>query len=142
MNKSRLNILAIAGFFAVLMTIALSLPYPWCGLSSWLENLITRQNFCGCLCPWWIFVLGQIISSYFLFLLAQSVKKHSRFKYIVLQFIIGTIFFIFHLIAHNYYVEGSVYDSSVFCPWMWLIGLVLAIIFSLLPIYKGKELNK
>ena len=139
MNRSKLNFLSIIGFLSVAIIILISLPYPWCGLSSWLEALITKVQNCGCICPWWLFVIGQIITAYFLFLLAQSIKKHSRLKYIILQFIIGMLFFFFHGIIHSYYLQREVYQESIFCNWMWLIGLIVATIFSLLPIYKDKK---
>jgi len=139
MNRSKLNFLSIVGFLSVATIILLSLPYSWCGLSSWLESLITKTYNCGCICPWWLFVIGQIITAYFLFLLAQSIKKHIRLKYVILQFTIAMLFFFFHGIVHSYYLQREVYQESVFCNWMWLIGLIIAIIFSLLPIYKNKK---
>lgn len=139
MNKSRLNFISIVGFLSITTVILLSLPYPWCGLSSWLETLIIKMENCGCLCPWWLFVMGQIISSYFLFLLAQSIKKHSRVKYVILQFLISLCFFIFHLLIHNYYISHNIFASSVYCSWMWLMGLVIFILFSLLPIYRKED---
>jgi len=139
MKNSKLNFLSIIGFLSILTIVLLSLPYPWCGLSSWLEAFISIVESCACVCPWWLFSIGQIISSYFLFLLAQSIKKHSRIKYVVLQILIGLIFYIFHIFIHNYYIGKQIYQASVFCPWMWLIGLIIGVIFSILPIYKPKE---
>lgn len=142
MESSKLNFLSIAGFFAITVVILMAMPYPWCGLSSWLEALFIKVENCACICPWWLFSIAQIISSYFLFLLAQSIKKHSRVKYVILQIIIGLIFYILHIFIHNYYLEKQIYQTSVFCPWMWLIGLVLTLFFSLLPIYNEDSEDK
>jgi len=139
MKSSKLNFLSIIGFLSITVVILMAMPYPWCGLSSWLEALFKKVENCACICPWWLFSIAQIISSYFLFLLAQSIKKHSRVKYVVLQILIGLIFYFFHNFMHNYYIGKQIYQASVFCPWMWLIGLVLTVIFSILPIYKQKE---
>ncbi len=138
MRNSKHNLLSVTAFLVVSLLILISLPYPWCGLSSRLETLITKQNECHCLCPWWLFVVGQIVSSYFLFLLARTPKKHSKVKYVVLQAGIGIFFFVYHHLVHNYYIGKSMFEASVFCNWVWLIMLGIVLLFSIFPIY-GEE---
>lgn len=139
MKYRKINLLLVSAFIIVSVLIFISLPYPWCGLSSWLESLITRQSECQCLCPWWLFVTGQMIISYFLFLLARTPKKHSRLTYVILQSAIGFFFFVYHHLVHNHYISRGIFEASVVCNWVWLIMLGIVLLFSVFPIHRQED---
>jgi len=119
----------LSSLLILTIIVFLALPYPFCPLSWWLETLIVKDfNPCPCLCPWWLFILLQLLISLILKKYFQTRIKHQRRSYLIAQ-IINLIFInLFHWLMHRYYIAQQVFDPSVFCRYFILISLLLGLI--------------
>jgi hypothetical protein len=137
--KNKTWILPVTTIALLTIITFIALPYPFVPLGIWLERLLKPVEDCICFCPWWLFALLQITGSLTIFQFIKTEKQPSRPKYLMLLAFLGLGAFIFHLLAHNYFLKEKMFEVSIFCDWYWLIVLILILIFGILKIKKDKK---
>lgn len=119
MSKSKITVwLSITALFAISL---LSLPYPFVGL-------LGEAN-CECFCPFWIFIGFQAISSLIYTIYYKTLPKEKRSGYTLFLITIAVFTFVYHLLAHNYFVEKGSIKPHPLCSWVWLMNLVVSLIY-------------